>query len=571
MQSSSIYRLIWIFVCLVLATGLVFPPLMDYDAAEYAGIAMTMYQRNDWLNIINRQYASGALYDYLDKPHMLFWSAMAGFKIFGVNHIGYRFFSVLFSLAAAFATGQLGKHLYNKEVGKWAALIFITAQAILLANHDVRTDSLLTSFVILSIWQLVLFIDKQKWFSLIAGFIFLALAVGTKGMIAALTTGCVLFFYLVGKKDWKGIFNWKWIIGLISFMIGLTPFLYAYYLQFDKHPEKFVNGAFGTSGIKFLLWSQSFERFAGDRSFTNSPEFSFFYHTILWAFLPWTILLVLGVFYRLKELVQTRFASFFSREQLTFAGVWAMFNIMSLSKFKLPHYLNILFPLIAIFSAAWLWEQYTQRNVKMMRILMKSQIALFGLLLVGAAVIITWAFPLKSLFIFIFAMGILAFMLYINRIKFSVMPDRLILFTAAGALLVNFILNTQFYPQLGKYQSGNTMAAQIREARINPQLVYCYGTVVRTFDFYSGRYVPMLDSAGIRKELTAGKSIYIFAPAPYGDSLLLQYPKAKPFLTCPDKHITKLKLSFLDPEKRMKGLPNSILFALEPGMLAEKP
>ncbi len=45
------------------------------------------------------------------------------------------------------------------------------------------------------------------------------------------------------------------------------------------------------------------------------------------------------------------------------------------------------------------------------------------------------------------------------------MPDRLILFTAAGALLVNFILNTQFYPQLGKYQSGNTMAAQIRDSK----------------------------------------------------------------------------------------------------------
>jgi 4-amino-4-deoxy-L-arabinose transferase-like glycosyltransferase len=571
MQSSSIYRFIWFLVCIVLATGLIFPPLMDYDAAEYAGIAMTMYQRNDWLNIINRQYANGALYDYLDKPHMLFWSAIAGFKIFGVNQVGYRFFSVLFSLAAAFATGQLGKHLYNKEVGRWASLMFITAQAILLANHDVRTDSLLTSFVILSIWQLVIFIDKQKWLSLLVGFIFLALAVGTKGMIAALTTGCVLFFYLAGKKDWKGIFNWKWIVGLVFFFIGLAPFLYAYYLQFDQHPEKFVNGAFNTSGVKFLLWSQSFERFAGDRSFTNSPEFSFFYHTILWAFLPWSILLVLGTFTRVRELVQTRFASFFQREQLSFAGVWAMFNIMSLSKFKLPHYLNILFPLMAIFSAAWLWEQFTLRKVKMMRILMRIQTGLIGLLLVAVVIIITWAFPLNNLFIFLFSMGILAFMLYINRIKFSVMPDRLILFTAAGALLVNFILNTQFYPQLGKYQSGNSMAAQIRDAKINPESVYCYGTVVRTFDFYSGRYVPMLDSAGIRKVLEAGKSIYIFTPAPYGDSLLLQYPRAKAFLTSPDKHITKLKLSFLDPEKRMKGLAFSKLFTLEPGMLAENP
>lgn len=567
MQSSGTYRLIWILVCFVLATGLIFPPLMDYDAAEYAGIAMTMFQRNDWLNIVNRQYAGGALYDYLDKPHMLFWSAMAGFKIFGINQVGYRFFSVLLSLAAAYATGRLGTHLYNKHVGKWAALMFITAQAILLANHDVRTDSLLTSFVILSIWQLVLFIDTKKWLPLLTGFIFLALAVGTKGMIAALTTGCVLFFYLAGKKDWKGIFNWKWLVGAVFFMAGLAPFLYAYYLQFDQHPEKFVNGSFGTSGVKFLLWSQSFERFAGDRSFTNSPEFSFFYHTILWAFLPWSILLVLGVFNRARELYQTRFASFFQREQLTFAGVWVMFNIMSLSKFKLPHYLNILFPLMAIFSASYLWEIYRKHQAKLILNLMKAHRVLIGLLLAAVVIIITWAFPLENLLIFLCGMIMLSFILYINRLKFAVMPDRLILFTAAGALLVNFILNTQFYPQLGKYQSGNTMAAQIRESKLDPASVYIYGTVVRTFDFYSGRYVPMLDSAGIRKQLETGKSIYVFTPAPYGDSLLLQYPKAITFLTGPDKHITRLKLSFLDPKKRMKDLPSCRVFSLEPAML----
>jgi hypothetical protein len=124
---------------------------------------------------------------------------------------------------------------------------------------------------------------------------------------------------------------------------------------------------------------------------------------------------------------------------------------------------------------------------------------------------------------------------------------------------------------LGKYQAGNTMAAQIRDSRIDPESVYCYGLVVRTFDFYSGHHVPMLDSSGIRKELQAGKSIYVFTPAPYGDSLFLQYPKAKVFLTGPDKHITRLKLSFLDPKKRSRDLPSCILYALEPGMLSENP
>lgn len=563
MNIQLFYRLIWVLISFVLATGLILPPLMDNDAAEYAGVAMTMLQRNDWLSIVNRDHATGVLTDYLDKPHMLFWSAMAGFKIFGINPIGYRFFSVVLSLIAAFATARLGKHLYNKEVGKWAALIFITAQAIMLANHDVRTDSLLTSFAIISIWQLILFVDTQQFKHLLFGFLVLALAVGTKGMIATITVGCLLFFYIAGKKDWKALFNIKWLIGVIMFIIGLTPFLYAYYLQFDLHPEKFVNGTYGNSGVKFLLWSQSFERFAGDRGLTNNPEFSFFYHTILWAFLPWSIIMVFAVFNRCKELAQTGFSSFFKREQLTFAGVWVMFNIMSLSKFKLPHYLNILFPLLAIFTAAYLHEVATKHKEFILKRIFIAQVVLISLLLIGAIIIFTWAFPLTNVWIipgiFVFIAMII---LSIKRINES--TDKLVLFTVSGSLLVNFILNAQFYPALGQYQSGNNMPTLIKQADIKNEEVFIYGKIVRSFDFYSGRYIPMLDSSGITDKLKSGKPIYVFTPSDFSNRLTKQFPQAEPVLRCPDKHITRLKLSFLDPKKRMKDMPYSTLYRLDP-------
>lgn len=563
MNSQAFYRSLWVLIPLVLATGLVLPPLMDNDAAEYAGVAMTMLQRNDWLTIVNRDHATGILTDYLDKPHMLFWSAMAGFKIFGVNPIGYRFFSLLLSLTAAFATARLGKHLYNKEVGRWAGLIFITAQAIMLANHDVRTDSLLTSFAIISIWQLILFVDTQQFKHLLFGFLVLALGVGTKGMIATITVGCLLFFYIAGRKDWKSLFNVNWLFGVIIFMFGLTPFLYAYYLQFDLHPEKFVNGAYGNSGIKFLLWSQSFERFAGDRGLTNSPEFSFFYHTILWAFLPWSIIMVSAVFTRFKELIQTRFNSFFKREQLTFIGVWVMFNIMSLSKFKLPHYLNILFPLLAIFTAAYLHELATKHKEIILKRMFIAQTVLISLLFIGVIIIITWAFPLTNVWIMLGAIVFVVFMiLIITRINRS--TDKLILFTVIGSLFVNFILNAQFYPSLGQYQSGNNMPTLIKQANLKNEEVFIYGKIVRSFDFYSGRFIPMVDSTAIIDKLKSGKPIYVFTPSDFSDQLAEQFPGAKPVLRCPDKHITRLKLSFLDPKKRMKDMPYSTLYKIEP-------
>src|SRR4051812_46437528 len=130
------YNMLWLLIFVVMITGLFFPYLMGSDAPEYAGIAAHMFYRNDWINIIHHSPNAGEVTDYLDKPHLLFWSAMIGFKLFGVHDWSYRLVSVFISLAGAFATYRLGRLLYNLTVGRIAAIMFITSQAIILANHD---------------------------------------------------------------------------------------------------------------------------------------------------------------------------------------------------------------------------------------------------------------------------------------------------------------------------------------------------------------------------------------------------------------------------------------------------
>ena len=563
MNTNTSYWIIWALAVMVLTLGLVFPPLMDYDAAQIGTISMSMYQRNDWLTILNRHYVGGSWYDYLDKPHLVYWSAMAGYKIFGLGHVGMRFFSVLSTLVAAYGIAKLGSRLYNKEVGRWASLIFVTSQAIMLANHDVRTDALLTSFTLLSIWQLVVFVDTRKWLPLVAGFLFLALAVASKGLIAAVVAGSAIFFYLMGKKDWQGIFNWKWPAAILIFLAGLSPFLYAYYLQFDMHPEKFVNGSYGNSGVKFLLWSHSVDRFSGNRNLVASPEFSFFFHTILWAFLPWTVLLVTGVFSRGKELWETRFASFFSREQLSFAGVWAIFILMSFAKFKLPHYLNILFPMMSIFSAAWLWQLRENGQSKTIRQLFRVQKGIITILMAALIIIIVWSFPLKSPWVAFGIAGFCALLWQFWRVEGG-MADRLVLLTATAALLLNFVLNTHFYPAIGKYQGGSTMAGLIKEKGIDTGSVYLYGKVVRSLDFYTQRFTPVIDSAGIFEELSKGRTLRLYTTDNSGDTLRMQYPGATAVITTPNQKITRLKFSFFNPAKREEGMPKAVLYELRP-------
>jgi 4-amino-4-deoxy-L-arabinose transferase-like glycosyltransferase len=556
------YLPVWFLAVIILATGMFFPKLMDTDAPEYAGIAMHMHQTGQWGSIINRTYETGAHFDYLDKPHMLYWSALPGFAIFGETDYGYRLMSVLLTLFAAVATCKVGSMLYNKTVGHMAALMFVTSQAILLANHDVRTDSLLTSFCILCIWQVVVYILKNRWQNLIWAGAFLAGAVATKGMIAVLVCGCAIFFYLLGQRAWKILFNWKWVILVASFFVFLSPVLYFYYVQFDLHPEKLVNGGYGTSGVKFILWTQSFERFAGDRAFEDNPEFSFFFHTLLWAILPWSILCYAGVFNRIKELFTSKGRSFFDREQLTFSGVWVMFILMSFSKFKLPHYLNVLFPLMCVFTAGYLHRLFSEHKERVLKGFSRFQWVLVGLMVALTLVLNIWAFRVQQWWIpVVLAVLIAGSILYYRNLKPGLL-ERVWVPSALGILLFNFVMNTNFYPQVDEYQGGSSMAARIKEVGYNKENVYTYGMVVRSFDFYMNSWTEMLDNAGIDQKKKEGKEVLLFLNDYWRKKLEEKY-QFTILETRPDFHITGLDGHFINPKSRPTSYGNVYLVKIQ--------
>lgn len=558
------FKISWILIIAVLITGLFFPYLLGHDAPEYGSIAQQMYYRNDWVNILNHDYKTGGVIDYLDKPHMLFWSAMLGYKLFGVHDWTYRIFTLLISFGGAYATFRLGKILYNLLVGRMAAIFFMTSEAILISNHDVRTDSLLTSFTVLAIWQFVTFVKTQRVLNIIAGAVFLAEAVGTKGMIAVIVSGTVLIFYISGSNQWKSLFNWKLLPGIFTFFVALFPFLYFYYLQFDLHPEKFVNGGQNISGVRFLLWAQSFERFSGDRHHITNPEFIFFFHTLLWAFLPWSVIMYTGVIGRIKELFVSRFNSFRQREQLSFAGTWVMIIIMSFARFKLPHYLNVLFPLLSIFTAGYLYSLYERKKDSILRRLYLIQSVIACVIFIFLCLLCFWAFPLNNWLVIVVSVSLL---IYIFIAFYQAKTDKLLSIwypSLLMVLLLNFILNSHFFPAIAKYQAGTQMAKEIEKRKIDWENVYFYKhNVVRSFDFYSKKWRPLISDYEIQKKIGQKKELFLFVKNDNLDSLR-QLFKTEILLTTPDYHLTKLKFKFVNPETRKSSYKNVHLVRVHP-------
>ncbi|SMO36808.1 ArnT family glycosyltransferase [Solitalea koreensis] len=555
--NKSTYIFLFTLCGFIYFLGLLFP-LIDTDATKFAGIALRMFQHNDFVNIYGRLESNLADYDYLDKPHLLFWLAAASYKLFGISDWAYRLPSVLFTFLGAYSTYGLGRTLYNKEVGKMAALIFVTSQAIILANHDVRMDAILTGSVALGIWQLAEFIKTDKLINVMIGAAGVALGVSTKGMIAVFVTGSALFCFTVYLRKWTTFYNWKWLVGAAAFLLTLAPVLYCYYLQFDLHPEKFVNGQHGLLGIKFIFWTQSFDRLAGDRTFVSNPEFSFFYQTLLWAILPWVLIVYASIFGRIKAFWDVRFRKLPDMDFLTLGGLLIMLPLMSMSQFKLPHYLNVLFPMFAVLLASYLDNLMKSNNLKALNILEKTQLFTIGILILLSIIINFWFFPMDKIWVEVIAFILLTILFY-TIFRGQGIMYRILVPSAVAILLVNFMLNANFYPQLLKYQAGNEMARIAKENNISTDKTYIYKQLINSFDFYSKKMVPGLSVEQIKHKNDAGEKFYVFVVGDDKkelDNMKLNYGK---IYTTPQYRVSRLKIKFLNPSTRPQTLNTGYL------------
>ena len=125
-------------------------------------------------------------------------------------------------------------------------------------TNDVRTDTILQAFVIFSVWQLAAFVKLNQWKNLILGFIGIAFAMMAKGPIGAVTPIIAIGFDFLLKRQWKMIFNWKWLIGILIVAVLLIPLTYGLYTQFDLHPEKTAYGIKSPSGGTLFLLDTEF-------------------------------------------------------------------------------------------------------------------------------------------------------------------------------------------------------------------------------------------------------------------------------------------------------------------------
>lgn len=458
--------------------------VMGVDAAHYAGISRDMLSFEHrpadatWLKLY---YRGG---DYLDKPPLLFWLSALSFKIFGVHNWSYKLPSILYAFMGLYATYRFARLYYNEAIARTAALMLGGSAAFILMTNDVRTDTILTASVISAIWLGAAWIEQRRWWQLMGCAVAIASGMLAKGPMGVMAPVLALGTHVLLARRWDALRDPRWL--LIPVLVGLLliPMCIGLYEQHGAH------------GLRFYFWEQSFGRITGENRWKDDSTFLYFSHEVLWQLLPWTVFLLAGLWLAIKGILKRNTLP----EYASLGGSILVFIALSLSQYKLPHYLYVIMPLFAVL-AAWGW--HTAIAPALMRIHMAVLALLWSLALLLAA----WAFPEGGLPYVILLLAVAALALWQLRSD----PRRDARFTVSFQVLiaVAVVLNGHFYPHLLRYQAPAQAGKWAAAQGLSVDTFYGMQLSGTALDFYAGFPVRWLSNADeARSVIRPGVAIY---------------------------------------------------------------
>ncbi|MFD2571006.1 ArnT family glycosyltransferase [Spirosoma soli] len=549
------------------ATGL-FAPILEPDGALYACIAKTMAQTGDFVNL----YAVGS--DWLDKPHFPFWVTAVSYLIFGVNTFAYKFPALLFFFGSVFYAYKFAQLTYSKLVAQVTALILLTALHGVISNSDVRAEPYLMGLIMGAVYHFYRVFDTRTSFPqrykltksvhLLLGALLTGCALMTKGVFVLVPIGSGLVLHWLLTGNWRELLKPRWYLAVLLSFLFTLPEMYCLYQQFDLHPEKVVFGETGVSGVRFFFWDSQFGRFFNTGPIKGQGDKFFFVHTLLWAFLPWSLPLYVGIGKALARVVnrQPKSPTQNQPEYISLGSGLATFVLFSLSGFQLPHYMNIVFPFFAIIAAQFL-VGLKPLNVRRWTI-GQTVIGILVIILIVAILFVVQPAQVGLALGWVAVVTLATFILFRQTDLLS-LTGRMV----GAMLVVAGILNLFLYPTFMYYQAGMTAARYANQQpglSNRPTILYEPGTGVGggsfwTYEFYADaptRYAR--SDSSLRRQVQSGPK-QVFTTAVFADSLVARGFNIRRIAVFPYYHVSVLTYAFLNHETRAQ--------TVEPYVLAE--
>ncbi|MBL7945845.1 MAG: glycosyltransferase family 39 protein [Flavobacteriales bacterium] len=523
-RNALVFHLLAIAMVVALGAGL---DVMEVDAAQYAGMSRDMLLRDEWLELFYRDS------DYLDKPPLLFWLSALSFKLFGVHAWSYRLPSILFAFLGLYSTYRFARLYHERDLAVNAALIFGSSAAFFLMCNDVRCDTILTGAVITAVWLGCAWLEQGRWAQLLGLSVAVAAAMLAKGPIGLVLPALAIGGQAVFTSKWERCRDPRLVVALFLLAVLLLPMCIGLYHQHGWH------------GVRFFFWEQSFGRITGENRWKDDSTVFFFTHEIIWQLLPWTVVLLVGIgsgFHGMLKRAR-------SWEYASIVGGCLGFLALSLSQFKLPHYLYVTLPLFAVMAARGFERA---RSGRVMRI----HLALVGLLWSALAYLVWTVFPEGRwpFMALVLAVGMVAVVLLVRHgVRGSAFALPFWTMIVAG-----LVMNGYFYPRVLHYQANAKAGQWAARQELAPGLFYGLQVSGSAMDFYAGYPVPWLsDAREARAAMKPGMAIY--TDAVHRQELLDAGLVPRSEVRLPNHPAQRLSLPFLSPGRRAEVLEDRFI------------
>ncbi len=456
------------------------------DAGKYATVAKEMFQSGDLIHLT----IHGDAYD--QKPPMMFWLGALGFLIGGISNFWFKLPMLLLVFSGFYWAYQLGKSLYNKRVGYLTAIFLAFSTIYSLYSMDIHADTPLQAFITLAFWQLFEFIKTRKNKHWILGFTAIGLAMLSKGPIGGAIPAFAVVGHILLKKDFRFLLDYRWYLGTVLAFVVASPALIGLMNQF------------GWDGIRFFFWENNIGRITG--SYVPSVNHPFFYfHTLLYIFMPWILLFIMAAFNEFKTLIKNRFRA---KEYFTFTGIWIFFIIISASKNQVPNYIFSIIPLMAVLTAKWA-DIALDQQPGLIRIFIGIQNFAVVLIWLMIAVLTFYLFPLPGFYFWLVAVIAIAATLFVYK-NLREPELRLILPTVLAFSALMFLLNTHVFPYIFSYQAPPKAARYFNENALESDKLYNYKYGQYELFFYSEPQAAQLKTNEEMTKAAKTKGSWIF-------------------------------------------------------------
>jgi 4-amino-4-deoxy-L-arabinose transferase-like glycosyltransferase len=332
---------VWLLGGLLLFFALGNHQLQNSTEPRVAGIAMEMHLSNDWITpTLNGQ-------PFLEKPPLSVWLDATAIHLLGARPLAVRLasaFAGLFTVLLLFT--MLRRFGRSDRLAAGAVFVLVTTATFWSNARQVGEDALLCLGVTAAL--LAFFQASQRardlplplgsWLLFSLGIVCSTLS---KGVLGLALPGVVIFAYLLAETliERKLVFS-RWLRPLLFTVLALVPLLVWLW---------FLYGEGGSEALKAVLWTNSIGRFGG--SFEEAGHYEPFYYYLSKlpeAFLPWNLLVYLGLWHFRKAILSNRYLLFFSLWLL------AQFLLLSLASSKRMVYLMSLTPAAAVIAMEYM-------------------------------------------------------------------------------------------------------------------------------------------------------------------------------------------------------------------------